>query len=98
MPGVLRIAKLPLAGIEHGSQCFCGTDIALGLASIVDALISGLLGECRTLCFGDNSKGCGGLKALSAYINHSIKNKREEGLVNRLIDAKSETGVNAARD
>ncbi|KAJ5974962.1 hypothetical protein N7481_008669 [Penicillium waksmanii] len=46
------------AGVEYGTQCFCGNSIDNG-ATITSA--------CGTACPGDSSEVCGGANALSMY-------------------------------
>ncbi len=69
---------LQYAGIFHGDQCYCGSGITYGLPGILNSFVSNALGQCTTLCFGDDSKGCGGPTSISVYINLAAVVKRDE--------------------
>jgi len=49
------------AGVEYGTQCFCGDSLAEGVRGSADTA------ECQMQCAGDSSEYCGGSDALSVY-------------------------------
>ncbi|KAK8115039.1 hypothetical protein PG999_007108 [Apiospora kogelbergensis] len=51
-------ARLPLAGLEYGSECFCGTTLAPPSALVGNA-------DCRMPCSGNAGQKCGGPSLLS---------------------------------
>jgi hypothetical protein len=58
-----ELIKQAVAGLEYGSECYCGT-----LADIENTLVSG---ECKMACSGDSSQVCGGPNAINIYIDAS---------------------------
>ncbi|TFK82488.1 WSC-domain-containing protein [Polyporus arcularius HHB13444] len=52
---------LPLAGIEYGSECYCGASFENGLGTPIDEA------TCSMGCSGDSSSTCGGSWALTAF-------------------------------
>ncbi|WVQ79634.1 hypothetical protein IAT38_001734 [Cryptococcus sp. DSM 104549] len=56
-------AGLPLAGIEYGSECYCGSTFANGAS--LDLLST----QCTMNCPGDETETCGGPNALSVYLS-----------------------------
>ncbi|CEL08179.1 WSC domain-containing protein [Aspergillus pseudodeflectus] len=54
-------AGFTLAGVEYGSQCFCGTAILNGGVPITTG------GTCNIPCAGDSAQICGGSDALNLY-------------------------------
>jgi Domain of unknown function (DUF1996)/WSC domain len=50
------------AGLEYGSECFCGNALASDRAPK-----PGILGQCNMKCAGDNGEYCGGGLAMSLY-------------------------------
>ncbi|KAK8049291.1 hypothetical protein PG994_011021 [Apiospora phragmitis] len=58
-------AGLPLAGLEYGSECFCGTSLAPPSAL-------GSPEACRMACPGNKKQVCGGPSLLSIFRNSSI--------------------------
>jgi hypothetical protein len=50
------------AGLEYGSQCWCGNSLAADRAPQ-----DGILGNCQMKCNGDSGEYCGGSWALSIY-------------------------------
>jgi hypothetical protein len=56
-----KAANYPLAGVEYGTQCFCGSALAPGYT----------IGQsgCTMACGGNSSQVCGGSSRLSVYNN-----------------------------
>eukprot|EP01079_Euglenida_sp_SAG-EU17-18_P003040 gene3040-591_t len=52
---------LPIAGLEDGSQCFCGSEVANTTANTRPA------SQCNTPCTGDAESKCGGPWRVQAY-------------------------------
>ncbi|KAK6864220.1 WSC domain-containing protein-like protein 5 [Apiospora arundinis] len=63
--GFCADARLPLAGLEYGSECFCGTTLAPPSAL-------GNPEACRMPCAGNKSQVCGGPSLLSVFKNGSV--------------------------
>lgn len=51
-----------LAGLENGSQCYCGNATRNYAAAVVDM-------SCRTPCSGNDQEYCGGLSRISLFSN-----------------------------
>lgn len=51
------------AGVEYGTQCYCGDSVAADRAPQ-----DGILGGCNMKCSGDDGEYCGGSNALSLYM------------------------------
>ncbi|KAH8896901.1 WSC-domain-containing protein, partial [Thozetella sp. PMI_491] len=58
--------RLPLAGLEYSTQCYCGINLASGYA----------IGQtgCNMGCGGNKSEICGGSSRLSVYLNTTFPN------------------------
>ncbi|CDZ96275.1 Glycoside hydrolase, family 71 [Phaffia rhodozyma] len=54
-----RSMSYTIAGLEYGSQCYCGNDFTSGLGVAASG--------CSTACAGNSSEICGGAYLLSAY-------------------------------
>ncbi|ETS86981.1 hypothetical protein PFICI_00809 [Pestalotiopsis fici W106-1] len=53
-----------IAGLEYGSQCFCGTSLGYLSQQVIES-------SCSTACPGNSSEICGGGNRLSLYSNGS---------------------------
>jgi hypothetical protein len=51
-----------IAGMEYGSQCFCGSALGYQATEIVDS-------SCSMACPGNSSETCGGINRLSLFSN-----------------------------
>ncbi|KAK4684064.1 hypothetical protein P7C73_g6144, partial [Tremellales sp. Uapishka_1] len=54
-----------VAGVEYGSECYCGND-----ADIANAAISG---QCNMACPGNANEICGGPDAINAFYNPTVQ-------------------------
>jgi hypothetical protein len=58
------LKKQPVAGLEYGNECYCGT-----LEDIEDVAVSG---ECYMPCAGNANEICGGPNAINYYVDADI--------------------------
>ncbi|KAK8089351.1 hypothetical protein PG997_004312 [Apiospora hydei] len=58
-------ARLPLAGLEYGRECYCGTSLA-------PPSVLGSPDTCRMRCAGNKDQVCGGPGQLSVFRNNTI--------------------------
>ncbi|KAK8056549.1 hypothetical protein PG993_001776 [Apiospora rasikravindrae] len=58
-------ARLPLAGLEYGRECYCGT-------SLTPPSALGSPDACRMRCAGNKDQVCGGPGLLSVFRNNTI--------------------------
>lgn len=52
----------PIAGLEFGSQCFCGSTLGYKAQQVIES-------SCQTSCPGNSSQTCGGFNRLSLFSN-----------------------------
>nr|XP_019047974.1 hypothetical protein I302_04595 [Kwoniella bestiolae CBS 10118]OCF26904.1 hypothetical protein I302_04595 [Kwoniella bestiolae CBS 10118] len=55
----------PIAGIEYGNQCFCGSYLSNGASLSTPA-------TCAVACPGNNAQTCGGYYAMSLYVSTKL--------------------------
>ncbi|KAM0714477.1 hypothetical protein Q7P37_010264 [Cladosporium fusiforme] len=51
-----------IAGLEFGSQCYCGNAMTSGAVKVIES-------SCKTPCAGNSSQSCGGTSRLSVFSN-----------------------------
>ncbi|KAK6346830.1 hypothetical protein TWF696_006937 [Orbilia brochopaga] len=65
----------PFAGVEYGSECWCGSKLTYPPPSPSDTP------KCETRCKGDSSLTCGGNAAIEIYYNNNLDTMQVCGLI-----------------